>query len=128
LVGYPIFRLATKVGGLRTDVVQYVRDLEEVLIQALHPFGIQGERIASYTGVWVGGAKIAAIGVKVTAKAVTQHGFALNVNTDMDYFKGIIPCGIDDKPVTSMEQLCGTPQEMDRVRQHVIEAFHRVFG
>lgn len=129
LVGYPILQLARD--SIRADVVKYVRDLEEVLMVALSSLGIQGERMPGLTGVWVnrGGqlAKIAAIGVKITARAITQHGFALNINTDMDYFKGIIPCGIRDRSVTSLQEICGTPQDFDEVTEQVIDAFRQVF-
>lgn len=130
LVGYPIMQLARD--SIRADVVKYVRQLEEVLIVALSAFGVQGQRLEGLTGVWVQGdvelEKIAAIGVKVTARGITQHGFALNINTDMNYFKGIIPCGIDDRPVTSLEQLCGTPQNFEAVTKHVIQAFGEIFN
>ncbi len=129
LVGYPILQLARD--SIRADVIQYIRQLEEVLIVALSTFGVQGQRLAGFTGVWVQGEqeleKIAAIGVKVTARAITQHGFALNINTDMNYFKGIIPCGIDDRPVTSLEKICGAPQDFEAVTQQVIRAFGEIF-
>ncbi|PJF40293.1 MAG: lipoyl(octanoyl) transferase, partial [Phototrophicales bacterium] len=106
LVGYPILQLETNPKTLRADVVAYIRQLEEVIIESLQYFDIHGVRYPPYTGVWVSYNevlhKIAAIGVKVNVKRITQHGFALNVHPDMQYFKGIIPCGIDDKPVISM--------------------------
>ena len=132
LVGYPIIQLPRSNDGLRTDVVGYMRDLEEVLIQALAPFDITGERLSGYTGVWVNVQgelqKIAAIGVKVTVKGVTFHGFALNVNTNLDYFRGIIPCGIRDKPVTSMEKILGHSINMNGVIDAVTMAFGDIFN
>lgn len=127
LVGYPIIQLPHQ-GHIKAGVVDYVRNLETTLIEALAEFGIQAQRVAGYTGVWVGGAKVAAIGVKVTARGVTYHGFALNVNTDLRYFQGIIPCGIVDKPVTSMQVIMGQPVEMTAVIHAVTEVFGRVFG
>ncbi|MBZ0304984.1 MAG: lipoyl(octanoyl) transferase LipB [Anaerolineae bacterium] len=127
LVGYPILQLGRD--SLRADVIQYIRMLEEVLIIALADFGVKGERLTGLTGVWVNVseelAKIAAIGVKVTARAITQHGFALNINTDMTYFQGIIPCGIDDRPVTSLQQLCGAPQDFEAVTDEVSRVFRQ---
>jgi len=130
-VGYPILQLPRRIGGLHADVVQYVRQLEEVLIVALADFGISGQRIAGLTGVWVENpdgemAKIAAIGVKVTAKAVTQHGFALNVQPDMAHFRGIIPCGIADKPVTSLAEL-GYAVGMAQMKVALVESFRRLW-
>lgn len=127
LVGYPILQLP-QTDHVKAGVVDYIRSLEAVLIETLAQFEIQGERLAGYTGVWVGGAKIAAIGVKVTARRVTYHGFALNINTDLRYFHGIIPCGIVDKPVTSMQVIIGQVVDMAAVIHAVTEAFGRVLG
>ena len=103
LVGYPIIDLKPD----RCDVHRYVRDLEDVLIQAVSGFGITARRVAGLTGIWVGPddhpAKLAAIGVRIS-RWVTSHGFALNVNTDLSRFGLIVPCGITDKGVTSMER------------------------
>ncbi|HRE46259.1 MAG TPA: lipoyl(octanoyl) transferase LipB [Aggregatilineales bacterium] len=113
LVGYPILKLPPGGDGLHADVVGYVRWLESILITALASFGIHGQRLAGYTGVWVEQrgelAKIAAIGVRVTTRRVTMHGFALNVDPDLSYFQGIVPCGISDKPVTSLAALLEQP-------------------
>ncbi|MBZ0319720.1 MAG: lipoyl(octanoyl) transferase LipB [Anaerolineae bacterium] len=134
LVGYPIVRLPNSDPSPKRslDVVSYVRQLETMLIEALAEFGIVGERLAGYTGVWVKVegvlSKIAAIGVKVTAHRVTQHGFALNINTDLDYFRGIIPCGIPDKPVTSMAGIFGYPINSLQVMDAVEKAFANTFG
>lgn len=100
LVGYPIVSLKESSGGAG----RYLRNLEEVLILALDALGIEAGRQERLTGVWVGSNKIGAIGVKIDAKRVTCHGFALNVNTDLHHFDRIIPCGIQGKGVTSMER------------------------
>ncbi|RMF76611.1 MAG: lipoyl(octanoyl) transferase LipB [Chloroflexi bacterium] len=133
LVGYPIIKLPrSPENNLRADFIGYVRKLEKVIINTLADFGITGKPIAGLTGVWVetptGSEKICAMGVKINVKAVTKHGFALNVNTDMRYFEGIIPCGIDDKGVTSMAQLRGEPVNMDAVMARLIVHFGAVFG
>jgi lipoyl(octanoyl) transferase len=104
LVGYPIFDL--RAFDPRIGAVDFVRKLEEVLIRTCGDLGVVTERIPGLTGVWTQNdppGKIAAIGVHIS-RAVTSHGFALNVNTNLDYFKLIVPCGITDKPVTSLEQ------------------------
>ncbi|MBX3065845.1 MAG: lipoyl(octanoyl) transferase LipB [Anaerolineae bacterium] len=127
LVGYPIFKLPSQVGSLHADVISYVRAIEQTIIDALQHFDIEGWQYSGLTGVWTGEkdapAKICAIGVKVTTKRVTQHGFALNVNTDLSYFEGIIPCGIRDKAVTSMQELLDASLNMTAVSQVVIESF-----
>jgi lipoyl(octanoyl) transferase len=124
VVGYPILKLSQH-GG---DLLRYLRMLEETLIVALASYGVGAGRIAGLTGVWVGDAKIAAIGVKLSASGVTQHGFALNVATDMRYFQQIIPCGIADKDVTSLERLLGSTPPHAEVEQRVAAAFGTVFG
>jgi lipoyl(octanoyl) transferase len=123
LVGYPIIDLRPD----RCDVHRYVRDLEEVLIRAVAAFGISATRIGGLTGIWVGDAKLAAIGVRIS-RWVTSHGFALNVNTQLSDFDLIVPCGISDKSVTSMERLLGRSLAMDEVEDAVIAAFGPVFG
>lgn len=136
LVGYPIMQLPASESSPKPqkrslDVVAYVRQLETLLIEALADFGIAGEQLTGYTGVWVDVdgvlSKIAAIGVKVTAQRVTQHGFALNVNTDLVYFRGIIPCGIPDKPVTSIAEILGHPVDLAMVMDAVERAFAKTF-
>src|SRR5215213_4267120 len=124
VVGYPILKLSQH-GG---DLLRYLRLLEETLIVALANYGVSAGRIAGLTGVWVGDAKIAAIGVKLSAGGVTHHGFALNVATDMRYFQQIIPCGIADKGVTSIEQLLGTALPHAEVDRRVAAAFGEVFS
>jgi lipoyl(octanoyl) transferase len=123
LVGYPIIDLRPD----RCDVHRYVRDLEEVLIRAVAAFGISATRIPGLTGIWVGDAKLAAIGVRIS-RWVTSHGFALNVNTQLSDFDLIVPCGISDKSVTSMERLIGRSLAMGEVEDAVIAAFGPVFG
>jgi len=122
LVGYPIIELPAD----RHDVHRYVRDLEEVLIQAVSDFGIAAARIPGLTGIWVGDLKLAAIGVRIS-RWVTSHGFALNVNTDLSNFGLIVPCGITDKGVTSMERLLDRPVQMDEVATAVIRRFEQLF-
>jgi lipoyl(octanoyl) transferase len=122
LVGYPILDLKPD----RCDVHRYVRDLEEVLIRSVGEFGIDAARIDGLTGIWVGDEKLAAIGVRIS-RWVTSHGFALNISTDLSQFGLIIPCGIADKGVTSMERLLGRPVSMDEVVETVVRQFHRVF-
>ena len=131
LVGYPILKLPTHDEHMKIRVVDYIRQLEAVIINAIREFGVQGQRLEGYTGVWVDidGTlhKMAAIGVKVNARGITMHGFALNVNTDMNFFAGIIPCGIDDKPVISLQQLLGQPVDFQQVIAAVGDAFETVF-
>lgn len=99
LVGYPIFDLT----GHRQDLHWFLRQLEEALITAIADFGIAGERVAGYTGVWTSGRKIASIGIHVR-QWVTWHGFALNVTTDLSYFDLIVPCGIPNVVMTSIQR------------------------
>jgi lipoyl(octanoyl) transferase len=120
IVGYPIFDLRE----WKRDVVAYLRALEQVLIEALAEFGIHGERQPGATGVWVQGAKVAAIGVHIS-RWVTSHGFALNLDTDLDYFKYIVPCGLT-QPVTSLRVL-GCHASRAEVTMSVARAFGRVF-
>jgi lipoyl(octanoyl) transferase len=122
LVGYPILDLNPD----RRDVHRYVRDLEEALIRTAADYGIGAERVDGLTGVWVGREKLAAIGVRI-ARWITSHGFALNVSTDLDYFDLIVPCGIADRGVTSLERLLGRPVELADVEGHFVEHFNNVF-
>ena len=125
LVGYPIFDLR----GFepRLGAVAFVRRVEEALIRTCADFGIEAERVAGRTGAWTRGGKIAAIGVHIS-RAVTSHGFALNVSTVLDAFQLIVPCGISDKPVTSMAQELGRAPALDEVAQSVARNFGRVFN
>ncbi len=136
LVGYPIFDLraiATPDGKRKTlGAIEYVRRLEEVLIRTCADFGIPAARICGLTGVWTAQqgdkeqAKIAAIGVHIS-RAVTSHGFALNVNTDLDYFKLIVPCGITTKPVTSMAKELNRQLSLQDVAHSISRNFGIVF-
>jgi lipoyl(octanoyl) transferase len=123
IVGYPIIDLKPD----RCDVHRYVRDLEEVLIRVAADYGLAGERVAGLTGVWIGGAKVAAIGVRI-ARWITSHGFALNVTTDLDYFNLIVPCGIADRSVTSLSQLLGRVVDRRQVEDRVVQRFTDVFN
>lgn len=130
LVGYPIIQLQRD--QLRVDFVGYVRKLEAVIRAMLAEYGVASKTIPGLTGVWVdtpaGEAKIAAIGVRINVRAVTKHGFALNLNTDLSYFAGIIPCGIRDKGVTSLAALLGQPVDEDEAAQRLVAHFGAVFG
>jgi lipoyl(octanoyl) transferase len=123
LVGYPIVAL-----GARYDVLGYLRRIEAALIALLADHGVEGTRDARHTGVWVGASKIAAIGVKIT-RGVTMHGFALNVATDLEMFGGIVPCGITDRGVTSLEVETGSSPPLEGIAlqaaTHLAVAFER---
>ena len=122
LVVYPILDLS----NYKKSVSWYMRTLEQVLIDTLIEFKIAAQRNDGLTGVWVGDEKIAALGVRIS-RWVTMHGFALNVNPDLSFYDGIIPCGIFDHGVTSMEQLLGETQNNDNVKNMVIEKFNKYF-
>lgn len=124
LVGYPVISLGGRPGGPG----KYLRDVEDVIIQALAHFGVQGKRLEGYTGVWTGLDKMAAIGVKIDVNRITQHGFALNVTTDLDHFKNIIPCGIREHGVTSLAHVLGRSVLLDEVADRLASAFSHVFG
>jgi lipoyl(octanoyl) transferase len=124
LVGYPILDLKPD----RKDVHRYIRDLEDALIRALATFGVDASRVPALTGVWVGGDKVAAIGVRVSSGWITSHGFALNVNTDLAFFDAIIPCGIRGHGVTSLARLLGEAVDVREVEVRVVEALCGVFG
>jgi lipoyl(octanoyl) transferase len=123
IVGYPIIDLKPD----RQDVHRYVRDLEEVLIRTSADYGIPAGRVEGLTGVWVGREKLAAIGVRI-ARWVTSHGFALNVTTDLDYFGLIVPCGIADRGVTSLDRLVGRAVDRREVEERIVSRFCEVFG
>ena len=122
LVGYPIVDLRQ----LRLRPLEYVRSLERLLIDTLSEYGIAAEADGHPTGVWTGDAKIAAIGVRVS-RGVTTHGFALNVSPDLGYFEHIVPCGIQDCRVTSMESE-GVSAEVAEVSSRAASHFGRAFG
>jgi len=123
IVGYPIVDLRPD----RCDVHRYVRDLEDVLIRTARDYGIDAVRVEGLTGVWVGRDKLAAIGVRI-ARWITSHGFALNVSTDLDYFNLIVPCGIAERGVTSIERLLGRPVDRTDVEERIAAHFSEVFA
>jgi lipoyl(octanoyl) transferase len=121
-VGYPILDLAQH----RRDIAWYMRSLEEVFLAVAGEYGIQAGRLAGAPGVWVGNEKLVALGVHIS-RWVTSHGFAFNVNTDLRYFDWIVPCGLRDKGVTSLQKLLGRRVEMEEVAEKVVRHFGRVF-
>jgi lipoyl(octanoyl) transferase len=148
LVGYPLLPLGQVNSENKipqADYVGYVRKLEKTLIVALARLGLAAGQRSGLTGVWIQAdvhsrcprckpedrkkpAKIAAIGVKVDARGVSRHGFALNVNPDMDYWDGIIACGLENEPIVSIADLFPAPPRMEQVKHEVITAFSEVFG
>jgi lipoyl(octanoyl) transferase len=129
IVGYPILDLER----LKPDIVLYMRNLEEVIIRTIAEYGIESERSEGETGVWIDtkiphkARKICALGVR-TSRWITMHGFALNVNTDLDYFNLIIPCGIQNKQVTSMAKELGKEINLQEVEEKIKNHFEDVFG
>ncbi|MDA4128320.1 MAG: lipoyl(octanoyl) transferase LipB [Thaumarchaeota archaeon] len=121
LVGYPIVRLQDH------DVRRFVRNLEEVLLRTTHRFGLSTGRKDGHRGVWIQGKKIASIGVAVE-NWVTYHGFALNVNTDLSYFRYIKPCGLDPETLTSMQAIAGRKFDLTEVKHRVEGDFAIVFN
>lgn len=121
LVGYPIVHL-----GTRPDVIQYLRNLEEVIIRACADLGVEVGRSEEHTGVWSGDRKVCAIGVKTT-RGVTLHGFALNCTTDLAWFDAIVPCGLSDRGVTSLSDLAGRRIEVQDSLPCVARHFEQVF-
>jgi lipoate-protein ligase B len=156
LVGYPLLPLTSTPLPLgegwrgegripQADYVGYVRNLEKVIITALANLGLATGQRSGLTGVWIQSdvhsrcrhcspedrkkpAKIAAIGVKVDARGISRHGFALNVNPDMEYWDGIIACGLRNEPIVSLADLFESPPPMERVKEGVVKAFVEVFG
>ena len=122
LVGYPILDLHR----YTTSISWYMRRLEQVIIDTLNEYGIKAGVKEGLTGVWVGDEKIGAQGVRIS-RWVTMHGFALNVNTDLDYYSGIIPCGIFEYGVTSMEKIVGEKLNMGKVKKSILKSFHQAF-
>jgi lipoyl(octanoyl) transferase len=119
IVGYPIVDL----DNFFTDIHLYLRTLEEAVIHTMAQYGLKGERYPGYTGVWLdadneNARKICAMGVRCS-RWVTMHGFAFNINTDLDYFNNIVPCGIDDKAVTSMQKELGMPVDIQDVKKNL---------
>ena len=122
LVAYPILDLSQ----WRRSIPWYLRALEDVIIQTLDRYGLKGERIEELTGVWVDGAKVAAIGIGIH-NWVTFHGVAINLDPNMDHWRMIVPCGIPDKPVTSLAALLPRPPTMDELMQRFEACFRDVF-
>jgi lipoyl(octanoyl) transferase len=129
IVGYPVLDLEK----FYTDIGRYLRELEEVIILLLAEYGIRGERSPGETGVWIDASvkgrerKICAIGVRCS-RWITMHGFAFNVNTDLSHFGNIVPCGIPNKKVTSLEKELGHPVPMEDVKEKMKSQFGKVFG
>lgn len=127
IVGYPILDL----DNFFTDLGKYLRSIEEVIIRTLAEYGITGDRLPGATGVWLDvdkptARKICAIGIRCS-RWVTMHGFAFNVNTDLNYFNYIIPCGISDKAVTSLQKELGREMDMEEVKKKLKKHFEKVF-
>lgn len=129
IVGYPIFDLEQ----ITTDIGKYLRNLEEAIIRMLAEYEIVGQRLVGETGVWldendpIKARKICAIGVKIS-RWVSMHGFALNVNSDLSYFNNIVPCGIQDKGVTSMQKELGRELDMDEVKKKIRKHLQDLFS
>ena len=133
LVGYPLLPLGEIIAPSRpheppkAEYITYLRQLEEMLIQALESLGVLGFQVPGKTGVWVRnndrGEKLASIGVKVDAQGITRHGFALNVSPDMSYWQGIVPCGLINERMTSLAALLSSPPSIQQVCEAVIRAF-----
>lgn len=122
IVGYPIIHLSE----WKEDIHLYLRQLEELIIRTLSEYGIEGKRISGLTGVWVNNEKICALGIKVS-KWVTMHGFAININTDLSYFDKIIPCGIRDKGVTSLQKILQKKVDVEEVKNKLLKYFKEIF-
>lgn len=128
IVGYPILDLEK----FYTDIGKYLRNIEEVIIRVMATYGLEGQRSTGETGVWIDSdkpgreRKICAIGVRCS-RWITMHGFALNVNTELSYFNNIIPCGIANKQVTSLEKELGQKMDMDEVKAKIKKEFETVF-
>lgn len=123
LVGYPVINLREWGGG----PLKYVRTLEQIIVEALADFGIAAHTEAGLTGVWTSNGKIAAIGVKIS-RGIAFHGFAINVNTDLSYYRHIVPCGITDRPVTSMAAEQGEEADPEAVRYSLVYRFGQAMG
>jgi len=123
LVGYPILNLKENGLGVR----EYIGKLEAVIIKTLLALGIQSHRVADYPGVWVNGEKVCSLGIHVS-RCITMHGFALNVNTDLQHFEYIKPCGIKGAVMTSISKLLGYPVEVETIIGSVLHSFSETFG
>jgi len=123
VVGYPIIDLA----NWRKDTHVYLRTLEQVIIDVCNHYGLAASANPEYTGVWIEDRKICAIGIKIS-KWVTMHGFAFNVNTDLSLYNGIIPCGIIDKDVTSLQNELNRTIDMDEIKNLILSNFKKNFS
>ncbi len=123
IVGYPILDLKPD----RCDVHRYVRDIEEVMIRTCADYGVTAARVEGLTGAWVGAAKIGAIGVRIS-RWITSHGFAFNVDPNLDHFDLIVPCGISDKSVTSLRRLVGSDLQTEEVEDSLVRHLSEVFN
>ena len=124
LVGYPIMDLK----DYGKDLHKYIRTIEEMIISLLMDYSISAHRDKIHPGVWVGNEKIAAIGIAVKSSWTTMHGFALNINPDLNHYALIVPCGISDRGVTSLSKLLGRPISQKEVRQKLIQHYQDVFN
>jgi lipoyl(octanoyl) transferase len=122
IVGYPILDLRPD----RCDVHKYVRDLEEVMIRVCADYGVTAGRISGLSGAWLGAEKIGAVGIRIS-RWITSHGFAFNVSTNLDHFKLIVPCGISDRGVTSLEKATGRSIPLPEVEAALVRRFAEVF-
>jgi lipoyl(octanoyl) transferase len=122
IVGYPILDLKPD----RCDVHRYVRDVEEVMIRVCADYGLPAGRIKGLTGAWIGAEKIGAIGIRIS-RWITSHGFAFNVSTNLQHFQLIVPCGISDRGVTSLERATGRHVSIEEVEERFVERFADVF-
>ena len=122
IVGYPIISLT----NWQQDTHKYLRAIEEIIIRVCSEYGLKGNRVDKYTGVWIDEKKICAIGIKVS-RWITMHGFAFNVNTDLELFNGIIPCGITDKDVTSLNRELKNKIPLHQVKEKIIHNFDYLF-
>ena len=118
IVGYPIISLT----NWQQDTHKYLRAIEEIIIRVCSEYGLKGNRVDKYTGVWIDEKKICAIGIKVS-RWITMHGFAFNVHTDLELFNGIIPCGITDKEVTSLNRELKKKIPLNEVKERIIHHF-----
>jgi lipoyl(octanoyl) transferase len=123
IVGYPIIDL----NEWTRDTHKYLRGLEEIIIRTLADYGVEGIRDPEHTGVWIEDRKIAAIGIKIS-RWITMHGFAFNINSDLSFFKGIIPCGITDKGVSSLNREINSVVSLEDVKNKLVENFRLFFG
>ncbi|HET9359484.1 MAG TPA: lipoyl(octanoyl) transferase LipB, partial [Vicinamibacterales bacterium] len=123
VVGYPILDLRPD----RCDVHKYVRDLEEVMIRVCGDYGVHAERVRGLTGTWIGAGKIGAIGIRIS-RWITSHGFAFNVSTDLEHFQLIVPCGIADRGVTSLEKATGRAVAIGEVEDAIARHFAEIFA